>query len=381
MSYLQMRTWAEISLPNLEHNFKAMKARLQSGTRFLGVVKADAYGHGAVRVAALLEKLGCSYLGVACIDEALALREGGITLPVLIMGYTPPELTQTLVDNNLTQTIYSADMATAYAERAERCGKRLTVHLKLDSGMGRLGFVCGRGRDPLPEILDILSLPELYFEGVFSHFAVADVFEDAFTEQQFNDFRELVRRLEAQSGIHFKIKHCANSGAMINYDWTYFDMVRPGLTLYGHYPDKETGALDLRPVMQLKTRIAQVKDYEPGDTVSYGRIFTAPRKMRVAVITIGYADGLFRTLSGRIDVLVRGRRAHQIGRICMDMCMIDVTDIPDAEIGDVVTLFGRDGEDRIPIEELAEKADTISWELLCAVSARVPRVYLTDETA
>ena len=225
-------------------------------------------------------------------------------------------------------------------------------------------------------ILHILRLSGLFFEGIFTHFAVADVNGDGFTEQQYNDFCTLVRRLENHSGTRFEIKHCANSGAMINYNWSYFDMVRPGLSLYGHYPGNETGSLNLRPVMELKTRIAQIKDCEPGDTVSYGRIFTAPQKMRLAVITIGYADGLFRALSGKIDVLVRGRRARQVGRICMDMCMIDLSDIPDAEIGDIVTIFGRDGTEYISVDELAEQAGTVSWELLCAVSPRVPRVYL-----
>ncbi len=378
MPHMQMRTWAEISLKNLEHNYKTMKARLRDGTRFLGVVKADAYGHGAVRTARLLEELGCGYLGVACLDEALKLREGGVALPVLVMGYTPPELTAELMENGLTQTIYSGDMAEQFSTAAVSLGGSLRAHLKVDTGMGRLGFVCGRGRDPEEDVLRVLALPGLSFEGIFTHFAVSDLLGDPFTRRQFDDFRMLVERLEKKTGARFEIKHCANSGAMINYAWSYFDMVRPGLSLYGLYPDRDTGGLDLMPVMELKTRIAQIKAYEPGDTVSYGRIFTVPQKMRLAVITIGYADGLFRTLSGNIDVLVRGRRARQVGRICMDMCMIDVSGIPDAEAGDVVTIFGRDGGGFIPIEELSEKAGTISYELLCAVTQRVPRVYLTD---
>lgn len=376
MSHMQMRTWAEISLPNIEHNFKAMKARLKPGTRFLGVVKADAYGHGAPRVAALLQELGCDYLGVACIDEALALRAHGITLPILIMGYTSPRFLSELVDNNLTQTIYSTDAAEAFSAAALAAGKTLKAHLKIDSGMGRLGFTCHGGRDPLPEIRRILELPGLFYEGIFSHFAVADVFGDPFTQTQFEDFKLFVDRLEKSSGIQFEIKHCANSGGMVNYDWSYFDMVRPGIMLYGLYPDKETGGIELRPAMELKTRIAQVKDFDAGDTVSYGRIYTVPSKQKLAVITIGYADGLHRVLSGKIDVLVHGKRARQVGNICMDMCMIDVSHIPGVKEGDVVTIFGRDGDGFIPVEELAGLAGTISWELLCAVSPRVSRVYL-----
>lgn len=377
MHQTQMRTWAEISLSNIEYNYKAMKARLNGSTRFLGIVKADAYGHGAFRVARLLEKLDCNYLGVACIDEALALRRNGISLPILVMGYTHPQLTSALVDNNLTQTVYNSELAKAYSDAAEALGKRLNAHLKVDTGMGRLGFTCGRGRDPEEQMLRVLALPGLSCTGIFTHFAVSDVNGDTFTKRQFDDFYALTGRLEKKSGIQFEIKHCANSGAMINYDWSYFGMVRPGLSLYGLYPDKDTGGLDLKPAMELKTRIAQIKDFDEGDTVSYGRIYTVARRQRLAVITIGYADGLHRILSGKIDILVRGRRARQVGRICMDMCMIDVSDIPEAEVGDVVTVFGRDGSSFIPIEELAECAGTISYELLCAVSSRVPRVYLT----
>jgi alanine racemase len=375
---MQMRTWAEVSLSNIEHNYKAMRARLREGTRFLGIVKADAYGHGAVQVAALLQELGCDYLGVACIDEARALRESGTTLPILIMGYTPPQFAHELLENNLTQTIYSTEMAEAFSREAAAAGKLLKVHLKVDSGMGRLGFICHGDRDPEAEIRRVLKLSGLDFEGIFSHFSVADVCGDPFTENQYADFNALVSRLEKSTGINFEIKHCANSGAMINYDWSYSDMVRPGLMLYGLYPGKETGGIDLRPVMELKTRIAQIREFTSGDTISYGRIFTVPSPRKIAVITIGYADGLHRILSGKIDVLVRGIRVPQVGRICMDMCMIDVTDVPDAAVGDVVTLFGRDGNNSISVDELADLAGTISWELLCAVSPRVPRVYRKD---
>jgi alanine racemase len=376
MSYMQMRTWAEISLKNIEHNYKEMRARLQPGTRFLGIVKADAYGHGAVRVGKLLQDLGCDYLGVACLDEGLALRENGVTLPILIMGYTSPQLAPMLLENGLTQTIYSLEMAEQFSRAAVELSGTLTIHLKADSGMGRLGFTCHGGRDPEKELLQALKLPGLYAEGIFSHFAVADSYGDEFTEKQWADFKGLVDRLENSAGFKFKIKHCANSGAMINYSWSYFDMVRPGLALYGVYPDKETGGFELLPAMELKTRIAQIKENEPGDTISYGRIFTVPKKQKTAVITIGYADGLHRVLSGKMDVLIRGRRARQVGNICMDMCMVDVTDVPDAQVGDIVTIFGRDGGAFISVDEHAKLAGTISYELLCAVSPRVPRVYL-----
>ena len=377
MNDLQMRTWAEVSLQNIAHNFNAMKARL-TGSRFLGIVKADAYGHGAVRVARLLEDLGCDYLGVACVDEAMGLRESGITLPILVMGYTPSRFTRVLLDNSLTQTVYSLEMAEEFSREAAALGGTLKVHLKTDSGMGRLGFTCHGGRDPEEALLRTLSLPRIYPEGIFTHFAAADTWGNDFTQTQFAAFEDLVRRLENISGRPFEIKHCANSGAMINYDWSYLGMVRPGLMLYGLYPDKETGGIALRPAMELKTRVAQIKEFLPGDTVSYGRIYTVPRRQKLAVITIGYADGLHRVLSGKIDVLIRGRRAPQVGRICMDMCMVDVTDIPEANPGDVATIFGRDGNEFISVDELAKNAGTISYELLCAVSPRVPRIYLTE---
>lgn len=376
MSYMQMRTWAEVSLNNIEHNYKAMRARLNDGTRFLGIVKADAYGHGANQVAGLLQELKCDYLGVACMDEALSLRENGITLPILIMGYTSPQFVHALIQNDLTQAVYSLETAEAFSHEAVLLGKKLKVHLKADSGMGRLGFTCHRGRDPEAEMVCVARLPGLDPEGIFTHFAVSDVCGDTFTELQFKDFNDLIGRLEKNAGIRFKIKHCANSGAMINYEWSYSGMVRPGLSLYGLYPDKETGGINLCPAMELKTRIAQLKTYHKGDTVSYGRTHKVTETRKIAVITIGYADGLHRVLSGKIDVLVRGKRAPQVGRICMDMCMIDVTDIPEAQVGDVVTIFGRDGSGFIPVEELANAADTIAYELLCSVSPRVPRVYI-----
>lgn len=375
MSYLQTRTWAEVSLKNIEHNYKAMRARLSDGTRFLGIVKADAYGHGANRVAGLLQELKCDYLGVACIDEALSLRENGITLPILIMGYTSPQFVNELIQNNLTQAVYSLDAAEAFSREAVLHGKKLKMHLKADSGMGRLGFSCHRGSDSEEELIRAARLPGLNPEGIFTHFAVSDVYGDTFTELQFKAFNNLVDGLEKNAGIQFEIKHCANSGAMLNYEWTYSGMVRPGLSLYGLYPDKETGGIELRPAMELKTRVAQLKTYNKGDTVSYGRIYTVPESRKIAVITIGYADGLHRSLSGKMSVLVRGKRAPQVGRICMDMCMIDVTDIPEVQAGDIVTIFGRDGNSLIPVEELATAAGTISYELLCSVSPRVPRVY------
>ena len=372
---LPKRTWAEIDLGAIAHNYREMRSRLPDGTRFLGVVKSNAYGHGAVKVASLLETLGADYLAVACLDEAIELRENGISLPILILGPTPTVYTPELIRYNITQSLVSTKAALEMNELALGLGQTVRVHLKVDSGMGRVGFICREDRDPEQEMADVMTLKGLDVEGIFTHFAVSDVLGDAYTDVQFKRFTGLISRLEAKSGRKFKIRHCTNSGAMINYADTYLDMVRPGIALYGCYPDKDKGDLTLMPAMSVRTRIAQIKTYRDGDTISYGRTYTVHGTKRIAVVPIGYADGLHRVLSGKIDMLVRGKRVQQVGRICMDMCMLDITDIPDAEEGDIVTLFGRDGDEFIPIEEQAEKAGTISYEFMCDMAPRVTRIY------
>ncbi len=375
MESLQKRTWAEVSLDNIAFNYKSIRERLPNGCRFLAVVKTNAYGHGAQRIAELCENLGADYLAATNIDDAVQMRMWGIKVPIIIFGYTQPEYTEVLIRKGITQEVDSLETAVAFSEIAAKLGQKLKVHLKVDSGMGRLGFVCHGGRDPEAEMLEAMNLPGLDIEGIFTHFAVSDVKDDEYTGMQLNAFLDITKRLEEKSGKRFKLKHCANSGAVINYPQASLDMVRPGIMLYGYYPDRFTGGIELRPAMELKTRIIRLKSISAGDCISYGRTFTADRPMKIAVIPIGYGDGLHRILSGKIDVLVNGRRARQIGRICMDMCMVDVTDIP-CEAGDVVTLFGRDGDEFIPIEEVAGKAGTISYEITCALTERVPRVYI-----
>ncbi len=372
MNDLQKRTWAEIHLDNIAGNVLAMREKLPAGCRFLGVVKADAYGHGAVPVAKKLESIGCEYLAVACIDEAIELREAGVKAPILILGYTPPVCAGELVRYGITQAVGSLAMARALSEKAG--DKRVRAHIKLETGMGRTGFRVLNPQE-LNEAAEALKLPGLDVEGVFTHFAVSDEFGDPFTQEQFSRFTNAVSALEASRGRRFDVRHCANSGAVINYPEYSLDMVRPGIATYGLYPAKETGGILLRPGMSLRSRIVQVTSHEAGDTISYGRKFRADGPMRIAVVPIGYADGLHRTLSGQLEVLIRGRRCRQLGRICMDMCMVDVTALGDARPGEVATIFGRDGDMEISVDELAEKAGTISYELLCAVSPRVPRVY------
>ncbi len=366
------RTWAEISLGAIEHNYRAMREKLAPGTRFLGVVKANAYGHGAVPVSRLLQDVGCDYLAVACLDEALQLRQAGIALPILILGYTPPEYAPVLAENHITQAVGSLAMAQALDRALAGTDRPLTVHLKLETGMGRTGFRA-YGQDSLQDAAAAVALPRLAPEGVFTHFCVSDGDEDVrgFTLEQMERFKKGFEAVEALSGRKFAIHHCTNSGAMIAFPGSYMDMVRPGVALYGMYPGPDRGDLDLIPAMRLKTRVACVERHEPGDTISYGRTFTVTEPSSIAVLPIGYADGLHRTLSNKLTPVIHGARVRQVGRICMDMCMADVTGM-DVKSGDVAEIFGL----TVNAGEVADLCGTIHYELLCAVSPRVPRVYV-----
>lgn len=364
------RTWAEISLENIKHNVSAIRAALPADCRFLGVVKADAYGHGAQRVAEAIAEAGGDYLAVACVDEAQMLRDAGIDLPILILGLTPPELAGELCRLGVTQTVSSPEYARKLSAALER---PLRCHLKLDSGMSRTGF--NWREENAVDIIDALRLPNLEFEGIFTHFAVSDEPESEFTITQFERFMSTIKWLETR-GFSFAIKHCANSGAVINFRDCALDMVRPGIMTYGMYPAAETGGIELRPAMSLRSRVYAINHLLPGDTVSYGRSYTVEKPMKVAVVPIGYADGLSRCLSGKMEFIIRGRRCPQIGRICMDMCMVDISGIEDCSAGDVVTVIGRDGEECISADELAEKQGSINYEVTCDVAPRVPRIYI-----
>ena len=373
MEPTQTRTWAEISLSNLEHNYRALRAMLPAGCRFLGVVKADAYGHGAIPVARRLEKLGAEYLAVACLDEALELRRAGIQTPILILGYTPPERAGELLEWDITQTVYNLETAEALSQRAQKSDKPLKIHVKADTGMSRLGWLCDEAHlgETADTICRVCSLPGLTAEGIFTHFANADGDED-YTMLQFTRFLDLLDTLKAR-GVTFAIRHCAASAAALRYPCTYLDMVRPGIALYGHYPDPSCEGLDgpgLRPVMTLKTRVASVKTVPAGTPVSYGCTRVLERETTLAALTIGYADGLPRLSSDRWQVEIRGHRVPIVGRVCMDMCMVDVTGL-DVAPGDEAEVFG----EKVPVEDLAALAGTIQYELLCAVSPRVRRIY------
>ena len=371
MNDLTKRTWAEISLGAIEHNYRAMRAQLVEGTRFLGVVKADSYGHGAIRVSGLLQDLGCEYLAVACLDEARELRSAGIRLPILILGYTPAAYARELAELDITQAVGSLEAAQALDHALEGTGLTLKTHLKLETGMGRTGFRTFGTWSARPAA-EAAQLPRLSAEGVFTHFCVSDADEETrqYTYTQFERFRHAVDEIESITGHPFALHHCTNSGAMMSFPETYWDMVRPGVSLYGMYPGPDRERVKLIPAMTLKTRIAYIEHHEPGDTISYGRTFTAEKPSRIAVLPIGYADGLHRVLSNKLTVMINGQRVRQVGRICMDMCMADVTGFR-AEAGDEAEIFGRN----MPIDDVADLAGTIHYELTCSVSRRVPRVY------
>ena len=372
------RTWAEIDLDALEHNYRRARTLTGSGVRYLGVVKADAYGHGAVQIGRKLESLGADYLAVSSLDEARELRHGGITMPVLILGHTPPDMVPELIRYHITQAVSALAKAEEYSAAAVACGGTLRVHIKVDTGMSRLGFLVrgGHFEGGIASIAAACALPGLDAEGIFTHFAVADEDgeeDEAYTREQFGLFTAVIDAL-AQRGRTFAIRHCANSGALARYPEMYLDMVRPGIALYGAGADAQR--LDLRPVMSLKTCISTIKVFDPDTTVSYGRTFRTTERTRMGVLPIGYADGFFRGLSNRASVLIDQGSAPIRGRICMDMCMVDLTELPDVHVGDAVEIFGQ----RQRVDDLASILGTIPYELTCAVSKRVPRLYLEGGT-
>ena len=368
------RTWAEIGLGSLEHNYRALRA-CAPDSRFLGTVKANAYGHGAIPVARRLVELGTDYLAVACLDEAAALRQAGIAAPILVLGYTPPELAAEAVELDVTQGVFTHELAKALSDAAGAAGKRARVHLKVDTGMSRLGVLDHRPEAAAKEIARLCALPHLEPEGIFTHFADADG-DEGYTMLQFTRFLDVLEELREKYGRTFEIRHCAASAAVLNYPCTHMDMVRPGIALYGHYPDPSCEGLDgpgLRPVMSLYSRVAAVRAFPEDTPVSYGCTARFGQGGgRAAVLPIGYADGLHRVLSNEGSVWLDGRPRPIMGRVCMDMCMIGLSEAANVKPGDVAEVFGP----HLPVERHAELAGTISYELLCAVAPRVPRIYL-----
>lgn len=383
------RLWADINMDAVQHNYKAIRAAIGATTKLCCVVKADAYGHGAVELSRLYHELGVDFLAVSNLDEALELREAGIEEPILILGFTPADRVRDLARYHIRQAVYSIEYARELSEQAIAKGVEATIHIKVDTGMSRIGFMCQqfpRDNNSIEEIKDTCMLPQLIPEGIFTHFASADEGNagEAFTRRQYEALIHVIDSLE-HSGLHFDIRHCSNSGAIMDYPHTRLDMVRAGIILYGYAPsDAVRHALDLRPVMRLKTMISHIKVIKAGTTVSYGRTFTAPHDMRIATVPVGYADGYFRSYAkaGYMYVWDVTRKIGQnckiVGRVCMDQCMLDVTDFPLAQAGNIVVCFGNGNDGEPTAEDLARWGGTISYEVLCAISKRVPRLYRTN---
>ncbi|MGB9438702.1 MAG: alanine racemase [Desulfobacterales bacterium] len=379
-------TWAEVNLDAYAHNIRELRRISRVPARLMAVVKANGYGHGAVEVAREALQNGAQYLGVARIDEAIPLRQAGLEVPILIFGYTPPDLAPILIDYELTQTVYSISTASALSEQATRKGKKIIIHLKVDSGMGRLGFLLAATNDTRDDIATrnsvraietISRLPGLTVEGIFTHFATADSAEKSYANMQLDRFMDLLTRLQKQ-GLEPPIRHAANSGALIDMPDSHLDMVRPGIATYGLHPSAEVNKsrVDLRPVMSLKTRVIHLKRVPPGFNISYGITFQTKNHTTIATVPVGYADGFNRLLSSRGHMLVHGQRVPIVGRVCMDLTMLDVGEVSGVALEDEVVVFGEQGKGAVTADEIASSLDTINYEIVSTITARVPRIYL-----
>ena len=371
------RVHADIDLDAVVSNLSNMKKVLPKDSLIACVLKTDAYGHGVVPIAKTVTELPFVWgLCVATVDEALDLRSFGIKKPILILGYTFPDSYEEIVKNDLRPAILSYDMALEYSKIAQRLSKTVNCHIKLDTGMGRIGFSCEDGA--LLEIEKIFSLKNLHPEGIFTHFARADEKEREATDRQFSLFTKAIDTLE-KKGVSFDIRHSSNSAAAISYPNDSLDMVRAGITMYGLWPSDEVDhSFPLTPALSLYSSVSFIKTVEKGATISYGGTFTAPGKMVIATIPVGYGDGYARSLSNKGSVLIRGKRAKILGRICMDQFMVDVTDIPGIRVGDKVTLVGKDQDDMITLEELGDLSQRFNYEFACCLGNRIPRLYYKD---
>lgn len=377
------RTWAEISLNAIEHNYNVIRNKVADDTKVCCVIKADGYGHGAVELSQIYEKLGADFFAVSNIDEGIEIRKSGSKLPIVILGYTPVSEAINLAAYNISQAVFSLEYAKELSEKCVEEDCICKMHIKVDSGMSRIGFMCQefpRDEYSIEEICEACCLPNLEVEGLFTHFCVSD--EDAegreFTNKQYENFIH-VRDSLKKRGVDISVVHCSNSGAIEDYPETCCDMVRAGIILYGLAPSsKLADRLDLVPAMTLKTVVAFVKEVQKGATISYGRTFTADRKMKIATVPIGYADGFIRQNAKDGYMMVNGKKAKIVGRICMDQTMLDVTDIEDVKTGDEVVVFGTGKNGEPTADSLAENTGTINYETVCLVGKRVPRIYIKD---
>lgn len=367
-----MRTWTEIDIDALKYNFNNIKGILKPHTKIMSVVKADAYGHGYRQCCKALLDCGSDAFAVATIDEAAQIRKAGFDTPVLILGAVSKDDFPHLLELDVMPAVFNVPDAEALSKIAQKANKTVKIHIKIDTGMSRLGFAAA-GSKTVDEIVKISRLPNIEINGIFSHFACADEKNPEYTYMQFERFMHLIGKLEKE-GVKIPIKHIANSAAIMMYPEMQLDMVRPGIILYGYYPSDEVDKtrLSIRPVMTLKSRVAYIKELDAGVGVSYGKEYITDRKTKIATIPIGYADGYIRALSRKAKMEAGGELASVVGRICMDQCMIDVTNVNNIDIGDEVTIFGNG---KITADDVAGWIGTINYEVLCLVERRVPRIY------
>ena len=370
------RVQANIDLDAIYYNIKNVRDRINKDTKIMAILKADGYGHGAVAAAKVIDELVDAY-GVAIVEEAIELRKAGIDKPILILGVTNPEQYNLLVKYDVTQTIFSYESAKLLDEESKKQGKKASIHIKIDTGMGRIGFKADE--QSMVEIMNISKLENISIDGIFTHFANADEQNKFRVNQQFDKFMSFVNRLESM-GVNIPIKHVSNSAAIIDMPQANLNMVRSGIATYGLYPSEEVNKnnMDLKPAMTMTSNITYVKELPPGMGISYNSTYITTKNTKVATIPVGYADGYPRSLSSKGRVIINGQSVPIIGRICMDQFMVDVSDVADVKVGDKVTLFGRDGEENISIEEIAACAGSFNYEFICDIGKRVPRVYYKE---
>ena len=372
------RVYARIDLDAIAYNMEQMKHNLNPNTQVMAVIKADGYGHGAVQIAEMLE--GIEYIwgfAVATLDEAIVLRTEGIKKPILVLGCVFPDQYMAMLKHDIRMNIYTEEMAESISQMAAREGMTAYMHIKLDTGMARLGF--DMSQKSIDAISRISQMNNVNMEGIFTHFAKADEIDKSFTQKQIKEFCWMVERLKEKE-VHFSYEHCANSAAIIDVKEANFDLVRAGISTYGLYPSEEVlkEQVRLKPAMALKSHVAFVKEIEVGTPISYGGTFVSEQKMRIATIPVGYADGYPRNLSNVGYVLIRGKKAPIVGRVCMDQFMVDVTHIDGVSFGDKVTLIGTDGNEIITTEDLSQLSGRFNYEFICDLGKRIPRVYVKN---
>lgn len=374
---LSRPVWAEINLDNLAHNMREVRRITNNDSKVTAVIKADGYGHGAVVIGKVLKENGADRFAVATLSEAIQLRAAFSDIEIMVLGYTPNELASNIIKNNIIQTIYKTEQAEEYSKIALSLKKQAKVHIKLDTGMSRLGMVFSD--ETIESIIQMSKLEGLFIEGIFTHFAVADEIDKTFTFKQVEKFNYIVSKLENR-GLNIPIKHVSNSAAIIDLPEFNFDMVRAGIMLYGLYPSQNVNknVVDLKEVMCLKAKVSQVKELEANCGVSYGLKYKSDKKSQIATLPIGYADGYTRMLSGKAKVMINGIKTAVIGNICMDQCIIDVTNM-NVKVGAEVVLFGGNDSRGISIDSIAKSLNTINYEIVCMVDKRVPRVYIQNE--